>query len=203
MPEKIIQTTTGEKGNCFSACLASFIGIPITDVPNFFDLGSTDEEWHEAVKVWLADYNIGMITIRMWDDDVKNTKGFLLIGGTSPRGISHAVIYKDGSLWHDPHPESGGIDHAESADILYPLNPRLPFGRTPMCTDVDLDFVKSLRFIESEIIEAESLIGNYADVEDGDEEPKPNKAMKAQIHLNDAYRAIRLILSAIEKEQSK
>ncbi|MBK5647026.1 MAG: hypothetical protein I4N51_07905 [Acinetobacter sp.] len=32
-----------------------------------------------------------------------------LVAGISPRGHMHSVIYEHGQLWHDPHPEGGGV----------------------------------------------------------------------------------------------
>lgn len=145
-PEKIMQSVTGEKGNCFSACLAAMLGIRLSDVPNFFDLGTNDREWWIAVRTWLADFNIGVINIGMWGDYLKNQKGFLIVGGMGKRGHHHAVIFKDGELWHDPHPDKDGIEAPDSVDLLYPLNPLRPFGRAGQKpAAVDLDAMESLK----------------------------------------------------------
>lgn len=86
-----------------------------------------------------------------------------------------------GTLWREVLPS----DFARLSDVEDTL--------AALSAQSNTDVGKVLLFIESEIIEAESLIGDYVDVEDGDEErgPKPNNAMRAQQHLNSAYRAIR------------
>src|SRR5579875_1399637 len=48
----IRQTRTGEIGNCFAACLASILEIPLQVVPEF-PTGS-DEQFFEAAQKWLA-----------------------------------------------------------------------------------------------------------------------------------------------------
>lgn len=131
-PQKIDQTRTGEKGNCFSASLAMMIGIDISEVPNFFDAGGADADWWEAARVWLAGYNLGCITMSSWDHHVHKTRGFLLVGGDTSRGLPHSVIFKDGKLWHDPHPSHEGLSKIDSIDILYPLNPLLPIGKSAL-----------------------------------------------------------------------
>ena len=47
-------------------------------------------------------------------------EGYFLVGGKSPRGYSHSVIYTKYGLAHDPHPEGGGVI-PESVSLIYPM----------------------------------------------------------------------------------
>lgn len=122
----IIQTQTGDTGNCFSACLASILELPIEVVPNFFEVRLTDDPagWWAAVREWLYLYGYGVLVI---DDSNGNLSlglpGFLIVSGTSPRERMHATIWEGGRLIHDPHPEGGGVRAPLDISLLYPLDP--------------------------------------------------------------------------------
>jgi hypothetical protein len=45
--------------------------------------------------------------IDLWLKDHPNE--FYLASGTSPRGVSHVVIYQNGKMYHDPHPSQAGL----------------------------------------------------------------------------------------------
>ena len=123
-PRKVTQTQTGPDGNCQSACLSMLLGIPLADIPNF-TLAGDDDACFAAQQKWLAERGWGIVTIGAKGPFFKKWfgKGYTLAGGTSPRGLPHAVIYKDGELWHDPHPDGTGITEVTEVDILWPLNP--------------------------------------------------------------------------------
>jgi hypothetical protein len=48
-----------EPGDCFSACVASLIGVPLSDVPVFVDVG--DSGWHDACVEWLRARGYGAL----------------------------------------------------------------------------------------------------------------------------------------------
>ena len=127
-PTKIYQDKFGDEGNCMSACLAMMLDIPLSSVPNFFDMGDTERQWWNALREWLAEYNVGIVTTDLKGALLHATKGYLIVGGSTERGLEHAVIYKDGELWHDPHPKGSGLKEVSGVDFLYPLNPLIPFG---------------------------------------------------------------------------
>ena len=41
-------------------------------------------------------------------DDAESTE-IVWVAGPSPRGVLHQVLYRDGRLWHDPHPSRDGV----------------------------------------------------------------------------------------------
>lgn len=119
----VFQTQTGKAGNCFSACLASIFEVDIAEVPNFFEVSDDDEGWWAVVRDWLRPRGFGVMFLQLNDPEhLKGFTGYFIVAGLSTRGIYHAVVYKDGVLVHDPHPESTGVV-PDGVDMLYPLNP--------------------------------------------------------------------------------
>ncbi len=97
------QTTYGPNdGNCFSACLASILEIPLAEVPLF--LGAY---WDDFLP-WLADRGLSASIYRSTD---YVPPGFSIAGGRSKRfaGRMHACIAYDGIVVHDPHPSRDGL----------------------------------------------------------------------------------------------
>jgi hypothetical protein len=117
LPTKVMQTITeGPKANCFQACLASYFSVPIDCVHEIED----DDKWSIEIENWAREFDLGFLVL-----SVPNSEHFCEIH----RGYSICSgIYKDGRLWHDPHPESNGIKSVEYVDFFYPLNPLLWFG---------------------------------------------------------------------------
>lgn len=125
----VFQTKTGKYGNCMSACLASVLELPIEMVPNFYEvIGDKDDaaQWWAAVTGFLKPFNLGITTLHFQNpDDFTRLPGIFIVVGTSPRGLCHATVWKDGALIHDPHPGGGGVQ-IETVDFLYPLDPSRP-----------------------------------------------------------------------------
>src|SRR5690348_7121769 len=63
----VTQTITGEQGNCFTACLASILELPIRAVPNFAKLTNSDEEFFAMVDEWLATRGLKYSTIPIYN----------------------------------------------------------------------------------------------------------------------------------------
>jgi hypothetical protein len=121
---KVMQTQTGEMGNCMSACLATVFCLSIEDVPNFFDHSEgCNLKWWASLREWLRSLGYGVLTINADQSILDQMEGVLIVGGLSPRGVMHATVWKDGVMIHDPHPEGGGIEGPYEIDLLYPLNP--------------------------------------------------------------------------------
>lgn len=122
MPSKVMQTiTSGPDANCFQACLASYFSVPIESIP----VVGNDDQWANEIKVWAEDMNLGFMVFNVPNEDyfLSVHRGYSICSGLSTRGILHAVIYRDGRLWHDPHPDSNGIVKVDYVDFFYPLNP--------------------------------------------------------------------------------
>jgi hypothetical protein len=121
-PARIMQTEFGPQGNCQSACLAMMLGCDIAEVPNFAAVAGDANDKAAAMSAWLRRRGLWSIAFVKWQGlPWPPPYGFYIASGVSPRGYRHTVIYRDGELWHDPHPEGGGIDEVQDIDLILPL----------------------------------------------------------------------------------
>jgi hypothetical protein len=118
------QTTFGVPGgNCFSACVASLLGLPVDDVPYFM----ADDEWYGRFTAWCEPRGLYPMTFRFdgpqafLNPDVWTPPGFYILGGASPRG-PHAVVARRHEIVHDPHPSRDGLITIEDATVLVPFD---------------------------------------------------------------------------------
>lgn len=132
-PKRITQTELGPKGNCQSACLAMMLGCELSEVPNFAALYGDPNDYAAAMSEWLAKRGLFIMTVVRWQGVLWPPQGFYIAGGLSPRGHRHAVIIKNGMLWHDPHPEGGGIAEIDDIDLILPIGFR-PASERPAAT---------------------------------------------------------------------
>jgi hypothetical protein len=89
-------------GNCFSACVASILEVPLRDVPRF---SGPRQPWFSR---WLAGRGLSA-SIHQSINHVP--AGYSIAGGPSPRfaGRIHACVALDGVVIHDPHPSRDGL----------------------------------------------------------------------------------------------
>jgi len=120
--KKIDQTKFAPEGNCQSAVLAMLLDLPLEAIPNFFEQGKTDLEWWDAYHQFLEEQGFWFVIFdgEHAEPRAKYTKGFYEVSGPSSRGVEHAVVYKDGQLWHDPHPSREGLLKVRKVRIYYP-----------------------------------------------------------------------------------
>jgi hypothetical protein len=116
---KVFQTkfnnpATGETGNCFAACLATLLQISISEIP---------DDLYPSQRILDLIYSKGYRFISVYDEDDVPKDTFYIACGISPRNrnIKHAVIYQNGKLVHDPHPDSSGIITEEWYNYLEKL----------------------------------------------------------------------------------
>lgn len=100
-------------GNCLVTCYASYMDLPVEECPQFqflFDCEHPSTFWHKVVKLWLSE--MGYVVKQFQNDPFHKgyTEDYYFAWGMSPRGVMHQVIYKDGQLFHDPHPSRAGIE---------------------------------------------------------------------------------------------
>ncbi len=115
----VTQTTFGDKrGNCYAACIASLLEIPLDGVPNFCFEAKSESRWMNEVQDWLKEQGWGIAMMLFPKlDSIKETiyvgmfpkDCHYIISGKSPRGLLHSVIGRDGKIVHDPHPDGGGV----------------------------------------------------------------------------------------------
>jgi len=100
------QTKFYPGGNCLSAAVASLFNLSIEKVPNFIDRLDTFWDDFQAFIDSLGCEYIGTASL---NGHFPTIDGCYLVEGLSPRGISHVVVYKDGQMVHDPHPDNTGL----------------------------------------------------------------------------------------------
>lgn len=118
----IFQTiTTPGFGNCFEACVASLLELPLDAIP---PLGCGDAG---KLQEFLKTFGLCPIWIRVSGLDsawVGYSPDHGILTGVSPRGVGrhHAVVARPSGygfeIVHDPHPDGGGIVGAPET-VLY------------------------------------------------------------------------------------
>jgi hypothetical protein len=101
-------------GDCFSACLASILEIPLKWVPTFcVDYPDT---WFDELNEWLKYFGLrclGSYDVACWDKETWNSIAGMygIGGGLSPRykNTMHAVVCQGDKIVHDPHPDNTGL----------------------------------------------------------------------------------------------
>lgn len=90
-------------GDCLRACICSILEISDEDVPNFVE----DEDYIQKIYDFFREngYKYCISSSDKAPEDVD----YYMVWGLSPRGIQHSVVYSQGKLIHDPHPEGGGV----------------------------------------------------------------------------------------------
>ena len=113
------------KGNCVAACIATLLSVGLAEVPHFIEFGiaygdaedgksSKGSHWWDMMLGFLAGHGLWITELESVRDADRGE--VLLVAGPSPRGVMHQVLYRDGRLWHDPHPSRDGV--LEVAEVL-------------------------------------------------------------------------------------
>ena len=106
-------------GNCFAACLASLLDVPLWMVPPFEQMWGRDD-WRLRVNQWLERF-FKMTLVRRVDHVPAELPVFYIASGRSPRGVYHSVIFSHGQLAHDPHFSDAGVEEVEWTWHLEPI----------------------------------------------------------------------------------
>ena len=128
-------------GDCFSACLASLLEIPLEAVPKFRRDNPAPNDMMKEARKWLAEnFGLSIVTIQMEKElrtgaDLRiigATPGTpLLAGGQSPNveGCQHCVVGEidehgmNFRMTHDPNPSGKGIlGRPMHLYLLVPMN---------------------------------------------------------------------------------
>jgi hypothetical protein len=102
-------------GNCQQAATASLLGLDLDEVPNF--IKHPHGFWQ---SFWEFMAGRGLVVIELSGE--RHFDCYHLAYGPSPRGISHAVIYRAGKMAHDPHPSRTGILSVETTALVLPVD---------------------------------------------------------------------------------
>ncbi|KKN32459.1 hypothetical protein LCGC14_0813760 [marine sediment metagenome] len=124
-------------GNCFSACLASMMGLEIEDVPSFCQ----HPLWQDRCNEWLRPRGYWYLDLN-WDPQAKSipwttgtlVKGLCVLSGPSPRSdYHHSVVGRidcsEGLVElryvHDPYPKADDawLREIKCVGLLIPMDP--------------------------------------------------------------------------------
>lgn len=116
-----MQTIHGREGNCFQACLASLLDLPLQEVPNFYaglhsgDAIPPEVEFH--IWTWFKNRGLCVLDWAFAPDTMQDLLDGMaaripgvhyLITGQSVRGTEHCVVCCNNRIVHDPA-AAGGI----------------------------------------------------------------------------------------------
>lgn len=119
--------TTHPEGNCFPACLASILEIPLEEVPH-----AKGEGWQYYYNQWLRPRGLALITVGL-PADIQTMSpelrryhmpGYTILAVQSPRyDCLHSVVCLDGEIVHDPHPlRAMGVGAWKELDLLIAID---------------------------------------------------------------------------------
>lgn len=94
-----------ETDDCLRACLETV--FECRDIPHF--VRTYDEGWYDSLRHWLDRRGVAVVMIA---GGMVTPPGPYVVIGQSPRHegkVSHAVVYADRKLIHDPYPGGGGV----------------------------------------------------------------------------------------------
>lgn len=76
--------------------------------------------WMTVKDFWLASKGYQEVEIEKIDQWIMENKGVPYIAsGLSSRGVGHVVIYMDGKMIHDPHPDGEGLEKIDPNPFSY------------------------------------------------------------------------------------
>jgi hypothetical protein len=106
-------------GNCFPTCIACILDLQISDIPLL-----KGSDWFIELYYFLRERGyeyIGTPGFDEFHESIKNkiyyppfqgVDGYYIVGGKSHRTYvdrGHSVIFKEGKMVHDPHPDNNGL----------------------------------------------------------------------------------------------
>lgn len=98
----------GIPGDCVRAAVASLLNLDPSEVPHFTCQDDT-RVWPLALAAFANQHGWNVERREFKEEEGDRLPDFGLAIGQSPRGISHAVVTRDGEMAWDPHPSREGL----------------------------------------------------------------------------------------------
>lgn len=116
-----------QRGNCWTAAIASLLELDLHEVPNFVQIDvDGGKDWFLHTLSFIGD--LGFDLYRVWTGHQAQPEPdeFYMVTGVSPRGngLYHVVIFQNGEMVHDPHPDGTGILTNDNTWLLRRKNER-------------------------------------------------------------------------------
>jgi len=112
-------------GNCFQACIASILELPLESVPHF----CAAENWFGPFAAWLRQYGLEPVMIAAKNEvgNIFYGNAYHIVSGIPPRtlpvGQLHSCVMYQGRLVHDPHPSKMGLKTIIDHIVFAVMNP--------------------------------------------------------------------------------
>ena len=104
----------GQYGDCHRVCVAMVLGVPVDDVPHFYEGG--DDECRKLQQTRIDDFlkarGLCEVVIPFQGEMSEviaamqhhSPNAAYILGGTSghPLGNGHSIVCAKGTIWHDP-----------------------------------------------------------------------------------------------------
>ena len=125
----VYQTKFGfPHGNCFEACVASILELPLKECVIFTDGvdekseldQATQKHWWQVFVEWALHRDLIPVFILAGDFRGKAPRGYSIVSGKGPRGLDHSTVGCDGKIVHDPHPSRAGLLSVRDFIVLLP-----------------------------------------------------------------------------------
>ena len=130
---KVYQTRFGgedapmeKQGNCFQACVATVLQMPLEEAFDCTSLQSEDH-WFDDFNEWLEQYGLGCIWFETSEEKPMSAS---IIRGihiaeckskTLYNGERHAIVIRNGELFHDPNPNAKEQGEFQGVYVFVPL----------------------------------------------------------------------------------
>ncbi len=113
---------TPPDGNCFAACVASILELPLKEVPNYI---TTEGTWWGKWNKWLKPRGLYLLEVAKGNPETEEfVKGYHIITGSSFSGDwNHSVVGFNGEIVHDPSPKRLGLRSHKWYDMFVSLDP--------------------------------------------------------------------------------
>jgi hypothetical protein len=108
----VYQTKYGiPHGNCFMACVASILEVPLEECPDLYDEEQQGKNWWGVSVAFVG--SKGKLLDSGWDRSVHGDppiipSGYSIALGVARNGIGHACVALEGKIVHDPHARAAG-----------------------------------------------------------------------------------------------
>jgi hypothetical protein len=98
-------------GNCFPTVIACFLDLDSPENAIQIQENYSENSWNEQLDNWLntKGWRREKIEGHLYNDS------FYTVTGSTKRGTVHICIYKNGKLYHDPHPSNEGL----TSEVLF------------------------------------------------------------------------------------
>ena len=132
----------GQFGDCFRACIASILDLPIEEVPHTMaydeHLVEDGGQWYSHLNAWLKlrgkaylSMNIDHEHPSTWFQNIEHRVAvYHVLSGLGPRGHNHSVVACNGRMVWDPHPSRAGLVGPMKDDGMWEIGLILVGGTT-------------------------------------------------------------------------